>query len=208
MAFSRGWHPLAVDVISASMGMGREKGQLGIPLSLAASCIKNTSPLLRCTTTGCPFTVPGQFVMPKDILLPPPLPLLFMLPSFLPGWGPDITPTAGQHFEVHSIISVGNAHGPHCCWGWRGNHESPTKSWTLVQPHWSCQTFLPLSSLQPSGWQPSGMLAEAAVVFLKLVAWGSCLQAECGPEGISQKARCRAHLCTCLSACVRASSQG
>lgn len=44
MAFSRGWHPLAMDVISASMGMGREKGQLGIPLSLAASCIKNTSP--------------------------------------------------------------------------------------------------------------------------------------------------------------------
>lgn len=113
--------------------------------------------------------------MAKYILLSSPLPLLIMLSSFLPGWGPDITLTAGQHFEVYGIICVGNARGSHCCWGWRGNHESPTKSWTLLQPHWSCQTFLPLSSLQLHGWQPSGMLAKVAVVFLKLVAWGSCL---------------------------------
>lgn len=128
MAFSRGWYPLAVDVISASMGMGREKGQLGIPLSLATSCIKGTSPLLCYTSTDCLFTVLGQFVMPKDILLSPLFSLLFMLPSFLPGWHPDITLTAGWHSEIYSIISVGNARGPCCCRGWRGNHESPTKS--------------------------------------------------------------------------------
>lgn len=29
-----------------------------------------------------------------------------------------------------------------------------------------------------------------------------------GPEGISQEARCHAHLCTCLSACVCVSLQG
>lgn len=149
MAFSRGWHPLAMDVISASMGMSREKGQLGIPLSLAASCIKGTSPLLHCTSTSCLFTVPGQFVMPKDILLSLLLPLLFMLPSFLPGWHPDITPTAGWHSEVYSIISVGNGHGPHYCWGWRGNQKESHQNLDIGTATLELQTFLPLSSLQP-----------------------------------------------------------
>lgn len=79
--------------------------------------------------------------------------------------------------------------------------------------HWYSHTRAgkPSSLFPPfsqGGWQPSGMLAKVAVVLLMLVAWDTCFQAERGPKGISQEARCLAHLCTCLSACVCASSQG
>lgn len=93
MAFSRGWHPLAIDVISASMGTGRKEGQLGISSFLAESCIKETPLLLLCTLRSCPCAIPSEFFTPKDIL---PLPLPSMLPSFLLGWGRDVTPPAGQ----------------------------------------------------------------------------------------------------------------
>lgn len=133
MAFSRGWHPLAIDVISTSMATDREEGRVGISPSLAASCFKDMSPVRCCALMGCPCTVPGAFHAQGRPPVPP-LPFPSVLPSSPLGRGRDITPPAGRRFEVGSIICVGNTPRPCCCWGWQGNHRSPTKSWTLVQP--------------------------------------------------------------------------
>lgn len=62
----------------------------------------------------------------------------------------------------------------------------------------------PFPPFSQGGWQPCGMLAKVAVVFLKLVIWGSCFQAEGRPwrdlRG-SQMPCSSVHLPLCLYVC-------
>lgn len=119
---------------------------------------------------AAPAPSPVSFSRLRTSSRPPQLPLLSVLPGSPPGRSSDVSPPAGRWFEAGSIICVGSAPGaPAAAGHGEENRQSPTKSWTFVQPAPSCQNLpLPFSS-------PFSLPSAGAVGSLEAGGSGSML---------------------------------